>query len=78
MKKDLPVYKRLKHPVFEVIKILGRKVQSDYIARQLVEGYVSVLDPFSPPFMFPAGTILTPEGKTYLELIKKVNVEKLT
>lgn len=76
LKKDLPVYKPLKHPVFEVIKILGRKIQSDYIARQLVEGYVSVLDPFSPPFMFPAGTILTPEGKTYLELIKKVNVNR--
>ncbi|WP_311632797.1 DUF6710 family protein [Peribacillus simplex] len=76
-KKDLHDYRSLKHPIFEVINILGRKIHSDYMVRLLSVEDESDLESFLPPFMFPSQTILTPEGKTYHDLIKKVNVKRI-
>ncbi|MEI4527202.1 DUF6710 family protein [Priestia megaterium] len=65
-----------RHPICEVIHILGRKIQSDYMVRLLTVEDESDLESFISPFMFKASTILTLDGRTYSDLINKKNIRR--
>jgi hypothetical protein len=75
-KKDWPEYRPINHPIFEVINILSRKIQSDYMLRLISVEDESDLDSLIDVFL-PNSTVLTPDGKTFGNLVKRVNVKSI-
>jgi hypothetical protein len=74
---DINKLKDEKHPIFEVIHILGRKIHSDYMVRLLSVEDESDLESLLAPHIFERNTIITSDGKTYSDLIKNVNHTKI-
>ncbi|MCG1020778.1 DUF6710 family protein [Sutcliffiella horikoshii] len=60
-----------KHPIHEVIHILGNKIRSDYMVRLLKVKDESDLSSFVPPKMFESNQIFSLEGEKFYDLITK-------
>ncbi|MCM3730115.1 hypothetical protein M3196_00335 [Fictibacillus nanhaiensis] len=65
-----------KHPIFEVIYILGRKIQSDYMVNLLKVEDESNLKSILPPFMFEKNTMLTQDGRQFSDLISTLDIKR--
>jgi hypothetical protein len=67
-------FNRGQHPIFDMLKILVNKVQSDYMMKLLKVDNESDLESIIFPFWFEGGTILTEDGLTFNDLIKEATV----
>jgi len=70
-KKAHPEYRPIKHPIFEVINILARKVQSDYMVRLISVEDESDMESLLDVFL-QNGAVLTKDGKTFSDLVKRI------
>ncbi|GAQ19281.1 filamentous bacteriophage production protein Fip [Oceanobacillus picturae] len=73
-KKAIPEYSPIKHPIFEVINILGRKIQSDYMLRLISVQDESDLQSLMDVFL-PNGVILTKDGKTFSNFVRTIDTK---
>lgn len=64
------------HPIFDVLKILAMKIQSEYMTRLLKVEDESDLDSLLPPFVFENRTILTDDYKSFEDLVDRIEVNK--
>ncbi len=69
-----PDYLPIKHPIFEVINILARKVQADYMVSLISSEDESPKESLFNLFL-PNRTIVTPDGKTFGDFKKILNVK---
>lgn len=72
-----PISKDVEHPLVDVVRIIGRKIQSQYLTNLLYEEYESDLPSLFPDeVLFDLRTMLSSDGKEFYDLIKEVKEEK--
>ena len=76
-KENGPLSIEIEHPIVDVIRLIGRKVQTQYLTNLLYVEYESNLPDLGPDeVLFDLRTILSVDGKKFEELIEEVKDKK--
>lgn len=76
-KENGPLSQKIEHPLVDVVRLVGRKIQTEYLTNLLYKKYDSELPSLFPEeVLFDLRASLSQEGKEFEDIITELKIEK--